>query len=207
MDDFNIEKEWDFDSGKLPLDFANTAEFHASDHPDEMLETYRDLVSWAVEAELFSGIKGQELLEKAKREPQVASKALQKAIELREIIFRIISAIAEGAEPDTNDMSDFNFSLADALKKTQISPTADGFEWTWSSNEKSFEKMLWPIMRETADLLTSNDIHRVGRCADDRGCGYLFYDTSRNHSRCWCCMESCGNRAKARRHYQRKSKK
>jgi len=207
MDDFNIEKEWDFESGKLPLDFANTAEFHASDHPDEMLESYRDLVSWAVEADLLRGIVGQELLEKAKREPQEASKALQKAIELREVIFRIISAIAEGAEPDKNDLSDFNHALAGALKKTQISPTADGFEWTWSSNEKSFGKMLWPILRETANLLTSKDISRVGKCADDRGCGYLFFDTSRNHSRRWCSMESCGNRAKAQRHYQRRSKK
>jgi len=204
MDDFNIEKEWDFESGKLPLDFANTAEFHASDNPDEMLETFSDLMSWAVEADLLSGIVGQDLLEKAKLEPQEASKALQKAIELREVIFRIISAIAEGAEPYKNDISDFNLALADALKKTQISPTVDGFEWTWRSNEKSFEKMLWPILRETADLLTSKDIGRVGRCADDRGCGYLFFDTSRNHSRRWCSMESCGNRAKAKRHYQRK---
>jgi predicted RNA-binding Zn ribbon-like protein len=32
----------------------------------------------------------------------------------------------------------------------------------------------------------------------------LFLDHSRNHSRKWCDMSSCGNRAKARRHYQRK---
>jgi len=207
MDESSIEKEWDFESGKLPLDFANTAEFHASDHPDEILETYSDLVSWAVQADLLSGIEGQELLEKAKREPQEASKALQKAIELREIIYRIISAIAEGAEPDKNDLSDFNLALADALKKTQLSPTADGFEWTWYTSEDSFERMLWPITRETANLLTSEEIRRVGECADDRGCGYLYYDTSRNHSRRWCSMESCGNRAKAQRHYQRKSRK
>jgi predicted RNA-binding Zn ribbon-like protein len=67
--------------------------------------------------------------------------------------------------------------------------------------------MLWPIAREAANLLTSKDIKRMGECADDRGCGYLFFDTSRNHSRRWCSMESCGNRAKAQRHYQRKSRK
>ena len=32
-------KAWDFDSGNLVLDFANTAEFHASETPDEMLES------------------------------------------------------------------------------------------------------------------------------------------------------------------------
>jgi predicted RNA-binding Zn ribbon-like protein len=32
--------------------------------------------------------------------------------------------------------------------------------------------------------------------ADD--CQWAFYDHSRNHSRTWCEMEECGNRAKAR---------
>ena len=29
-------------------------------------------------------------------------------------------------------------------------------------------------------------------------CGWAFYDYSRNHSRTWCTMSVCGNRAKAR---------
>jgi predicted RNA-binding Zn ribbon-like protein len=62
--------------------------------------------------------------------------------------------------------------------------------------------MLWPVVRDAADLLTSKELNRVGRCADER-CGWLFVDTSRNRSRRWCSMESCGNRAKARRHYRK----
>jgi predicted RNA-binding Zn ribbon-like protein len=34
-------------------------------------------------------------------------------------------------------------------------------------------------------------------------CGWLFLDTSKNHTRRWCSMKSCGNRAKARRHYNK----
>jgi len=63
--------------------------------------------------------------------------------------------------------------------------------------------MLWPILRSGADLLASEDRERVGQCADDRGCGWLFFDASRNRSRRWCNMEDCGNRAKAKRHYAR----
>lgn len=38
---------------------------------------------------------------------------------------------------------------------------------------------------------------RVKICpADD--CRWAFYDQSRNHSRTWCSMQSCGNREKAR---------
>jgi len=35
------------------------------------------------------------------------------------------------------------------------------------------------------------------------GCGWLFLDSSRNHTRRGCDMRVCGNRAKARRHYER----
>jgi predicted RNA-binding Zn ribbon-like protein len=204
---FMEHKDWDFDSGKLVLDFANTAEFHAIDQPDEMLETYADLVSWSLEAGLVTKSEARDLLVKADKEPQEASKTLSNALEMRETIYRMLSAVAHGEKPDNTDLSRFNRTLTEALIKTQISPTDEGFTWTWQVYENSFDRMLWPIAREAANLLTSEDIKRMGECADDRGCGYLFFDTSRNHSRRWCSMESCGNRAKAQRHYQRKSQK
>jgi len=200
-------KDWDFDSGKLVLDFANTAEFHASDQPDEMLETYSDLVSWSMEAGLVTEIVARDLLVNADKEPQAAAEALSHALEMRETIYRMLSAYAHGEKPDNTDLSRFNHALTEALMKTQISPTDEGFNWSWQIDENSFDRMLWPIVREAANLLTSDDINRVGECADDCGCGYLFFDTSRNHSRRWCSMEGCGNRAKAQRHYQRKSQK
>jgi predicted RNA-binding Zn ribbon-like protein len=40
--------------------------------------------------------------------------------------------------------------------------------------------------------------------ADD--CLWAFYDFSRNHSRTWCSMSSCGNRAKARAYRSRQPK-
>lgn len=38
-------------------------------------------------------------------------------------------------------------------------------------------------------------------------CGWLFVDRSKNKSRFWCDMTVCGNRAKAARHYHRKTAK
>jgi predicted RNA-binding Zn ribbon-like protein len=201
------QKEWDFDSGNLVLDFANTAEFHASDHPSEMLGTYTDLISWSAEAGLLTRDEQQVMLTKAKKDPKSASNAYLKALEFREVIYRILSAIAGGKNPEQDDLLIFNRTLVDALKNTQISPNESGFQWNWQNREASFESMLWPLARESANLITSQEIERVGECADDRGCGYLFIDNSRNHSRRWCNMDSCGNRAKAQRHYKRKSQK
>ena len=46
------------------------------------------------------------------------------------------------------------------------------------------------------------ELSRVKMCPGHR-CGWLFLDETRNARRRWCSMDSCGNRAKAARHYQR----
>ena len=198
--------EWDFDSGNLVLDFANTTEFHASDHPDEHLNSYADLLSWAEGAGLLTHSEGMALLVRSNKEPEASLNVLGKALEFREMIYRIFSAIASKERPSQADLSVFNEELAKSLKNTCITTDEQGYSWGWQNMEASLGSMLWPIAREAANLLTSQDITRIGECADDRGCGYLFIDTSRNHSRRWCSMEDCGNRAKAQRHYQKISK-
>ena len=43
---------------------------------------------------------------------------------------------------------------------------------------------------------------RVKTCPGDN-CGWMFVDETKNSRRTWCLMETCGNRAKAARHYQK----
>jgi predicted RNA-binding Zn ribbon-like protein len=62
---------------------------------------------------------------------------------------------------------------------------------------------LCAIWRSAAGVIDSDSQARVRRCADET-CGRLFIDESRNRSRRWCDMASCGNRAKIRRFRQRK---
>ncbi|MFJ6944812.1 CGNR zinc finger domain-containing protein [Streptomyces wuyuanensis] len=59
----------------------------------------------------------------------------------------------------------------------------------------------WTAVRDYLDLLrTAPD--RIRTCAHD-ACVLHFFDTSRNGTRRWCSMATCGNRAKASRHYAR----
>ena len=46
---------------------------------------------------------------------------------------------------------------------------------------------------------------RLKACLGD-DCHWAFYDFSRNHSRTWCTMSTCGNRAKARTYRARQPK-
>ncbi|MFJ7061357.1 CGNR zinc finger domain-containing protein [Streptomyces microflavus] len=45
---------------------------------------------------------------------------------------------------------------------------------------------------------------RIRPCANDT-CVLHFYDISKNGTRRWCSMAGCGNRAKAQRHYARRT--
>ena len=189
--------------GRLSLDFANTADWHANDHPVESLTSYSDLVAWSQHVGILTDHQAHRLLKKAAHRPEDATAVLERAIALREAIYRIFLAISHGRPPQAADLATFNAELSGALAQSRIVSTAEGFAWDWAGAEDALDGMLWPVVHDAADLLTSKELDRIGQCADDR-CGWLFLDTSRNRSRRWCSMEDCGNRAKARRHYERK---
>lgn len=196
-------EELTFEAGRGCLNFANTAEWHASDQPTEHLHSYGDLVRWAQQAGLLTHDRAEHLVEEGVGRSEEAGQVLDRAITLREAIYRIFSAVAADRSPEPEDLDCLNAALAESLGWLRVGQTNDGFTWNWGGDAAAMDQMLWPIARSAATLLTSEELDRVRECADDRGCGYLFMDTSRNRSRKWCDMRGCGNRAKARRHYRR----
>ena len=188
--------------GRLSLDFANTADWHATDQPFEFLTSYSELVAWSQHVSILTAPKAQHLLEEAARRPAEASAVLARTIALREAVYRLFSAISHGLSPQADDLAIFNAELSTVLSHSQIVLTAEGFAWNRLGDEDALDQMLWPVVHDAAELLTSDELNRVGQCVDDR-CGWLFLDLSRNRSRRWCSMKDCGNRAKARRHYRR----
>jgi predicted RNA-binding Zn ribbon-like protein len=190
-------------AGELCLDFANTADWHASDVPVERLRTYQDLVAWSRCAGLLDAAGSERLIREARRRPAAAAAVLQRAVAIREVIYGIVVALLQGRPPARSVLDSFNRELESALQHMRVALGPQGLIWDWEVGPRDLEAMLWPILRSAADLLTSERQERIGQCADDRGCGWLFLDTTKNRSRRWCEMEDCGNRAKAHRHYHR----
>ena len=188
--------------GRLSLDFANTADWHATSQLIEFLTSYAELVAWSQHAGILTGPQAQYLLEAAARNPAEADAVLARTIALREAIYRLFSAIAQGHTPQASDLALFNAELSAAMAHSRLVLAAEGFVWDWPGDEAALDQMLWPVVHDAAELLTSEELKRVGQCGDER-CGWLFLDLSRNRSRRWCSMQDCGNRAKARRHYRR----
>lgn len=197
---------FNLDSGALCLDFANTVDWHASDYPDDLLHDYAGLLAWAEAAGILTSAQAGRLREMALQWPEMAEAAFDRAVRLRETIYRLFVAIAEKEVFAEEDLALLNKALSESLAHLQINSSSSGFTWNWAERPLDFEQVLWPVTRSAAELLIADELQRVRQCADDRGCGYLFVDTSRNGRRRWCSMESCGNRAKAQRHYHRQKK-
>ena len=63
---------------------------------------------------------------------------------------------------------------------------ADGYGMVCDSDDP-LERIECEVVCSTVDLLLSNQLDWVRQC---KGCGWLFYDKSRNRSRRWCMMVS-----------------
>jgi predicted RNA-binding Zn ribbon-like protein len=189
---------FELDAGRPCLDFANT-----HDSAGEHLNAYADLLAFALQAHLITPHAAERLHAAAAADPLAARRVLDRATHLRASIYAIFSAVAEDRRPADAHLAHLNAELAGTLSHARV--LADGTAYRWGWDGETLDTPLWPVTRSAADLLTSDvDGQRVRECGGS-DCRWLFLDTSKNRSRQWCSMASCGNRAKARRHYQRRS--
>jgi len=189
--------------GWMCLDFANTVDWPDGDRRHESLNSYSDLVSWSRHVGILTESEARQLVQEARRRPRAAKEVLRRAVTLREAVYRIFSAIASKISPNALDLTTLNAELNEAMTRVRIVPTDGGYSWAYATEGNALDRMLWPLARSASDLLTSDKLDRISKCSAE-DCGWLFLDMSRNRSRRWCDMRDCGNRAKARRHYQRR---
>src|SRR5919108_2802697 len=110
---------------ELCLGFANILENRLSEHPTERLNSYGDLLAWGRQRGILTEREVERLAEAAARRPAEASAILYRAIELREALYRIFSAVAGDRSPPPADLTVLNAALADALVALRIAATED----------------------------------------------------------------------------------
>lgn len=188
-------------TGQLSLDFANTVDWRTGEQVQELINSYSDLLRWGSHTGILTEREARSLTREAELHPAAAGKALDGALQLREALYRIFSATAQGRNAEAGDLRYLNEKLSDALSHLRVVPATEGYTWQWANTENNLSWLLWPVLRAAGELLTSGELQMLRECPGE-GCAWLFVDTSRNKSRRWCDMNTCGNRAKARRHYE-----
>jgi predicted RNA-binding Zn ribbon-like protein len=188
--------------GALCLDFVNTVDWRLRDDAADWLLSYADLLTWDEGAGALDPARASRLALLAADDPAGAERVLQTARRLRETLFRLTRDLIADAPPAPADLAEINRALAEIAPRDGLAAEDGRIAWRWPARD-ALETVLTPILWSAGDLLAGPDLARTRLCAAD-GCGWLFVDASRKGNRLWCSMESCGNRAKARRHYQRR---
>ena len=194
---------FELDGGNLALDFANTVSRRKlAGGGRDNIDRYGRLVSWARQSGIVSEHDAQRLRSRAGEHPRAAIAALRRGVVLREAIFSIFSSVAAGRRAPAEALEILNAALPAALGALRLVQDRQGFLLRFASDDEALDGVLAPVVRAASDLLVSDERERIRECGSDT-CAWLFLDRSKNGTRRWCDMKVCGNRAKARRHYEK----
>ncbi len=162
----------------LALDLLNT-QWLTSGTPEDLLATPAGTQAWLAVAGVAA---------------TPAPGTRQALISARQAIRDVVTGQGEAAARDR-----LNAVLGHGRLRLSLGPpmspqqTLDVDEPAWRPAVMAAANLL-ELLAEAPD--------RIRRCQHP-DCILWFYDTTRNGTRRWCSMAVCGNRAKARRHYDR----
>jgi predicted RNA-binding Zn ribbon-like protein len=177
-----------FLGGSPALDFVNT-EIVSRGEPADLLENEADLRRWIAAGGLGSAGSKKSGLSEAKA--------------LRAELRRIFLKLSEGGSLRQGDLDGINTALSRVSSRSELR-LRDG-RLGLETRMRGTASPAFLIARSAAEFLAAADLSLVRQC-EGTGCILLFYDTTKSHTRRWCSMAGCGNRAKAAGHYRRVSK-
>ena len=115
---------------------------------------------------------------------------------LREAVYRVFSDRAHGRAPAADDLALFGAGFNDAVGQLELALEDGKLAPRPRRADGGLEALRVHASLSAVALFTSPQGAKVKECADDRGCGWLFVDTTRNGSRRFCFANECGNRAR-----------
>jgi predicted RNA-binding Zn ribbon-like protein len=181
--------------GHPALDFLNTIQNWSVPAPVDYLGDFRDALRFGRAAGLLTGGEARAL------GARPAAAEVARLRELRAVLERIFRRQVIGRAPGEADLDHLAGALADAARATRLRGGAGKPVRSHIALAAGAEVLRLRLAQAAAALLTSPEMDRVKSCPT---CGWLFLDTSKNRSRRWCSMRTCGSSAKSRTYYRRK---
>ncbi|TNE55545.1 MAG: hypothetical protein EP344_13150 [Bacteroidetes bacterium] len=181
------------DGGWLCLDFVNTVSARRPEQGTEYLNTWSDFQLWVRRVGLFA-------------EPEwftwqaLPESNIEEVRAFREVLYELFEHVTRTGALDPGHLDNFNSLLHEVYPHTQLCLTENGLQ-RGVSDAPHPERPLWLIALSAEALLLGDRMNRVKACDN---CGWLFLDTSKNGTRRWCNMQTCGSQIKARAYYHRK---
>jgi len=182
--------------GHPVLDFLNTIQDWTREEPVDYLGDFADAVRFGQAAGVLTRGEAGAL------RPDGTHAEVARLRALRALLERIFRRLVLGKAPATADLDRLSVALARAARLTRLrgatgSPVRPHLDLALAKAEV----LRFRLAQAAGTLLTSPEMRRLKACPS---CGWFFLDASKNGSRRWCSMDTCGASAKARRYYRRK---
>ncbi len=175
------------DDIELVNSFVNTLEKNPAGPDVESFDSPEALRSWMREQGIPAG-------------DDLGPADVERAIEFREAM-RLLLLSNNGSELDAGVLRRLRAAADAGLIRVEIEDDGQAYPRPAQAGASA---LIARLLAAVADIQCAGTWERLKACAAD-DCQWAFYDTSRNRSRTWCSMESCGNRAKTRAYRARLS--
>lgn len=191
--------------GHPAVDFVNTVSAWNVAAPHDYLHDFDDFLRWNEKADLM----GPNSLRNLRATPaDEQARALIEARRLRDSLHAVLSARAGGRQLPREGLEHLNAVIRGTAAWRRLAADEDtnylDICCLWDFNGAPAEAALGPVAWKAAELLELGALDRLKACPGSH-CGWLFLDTSKNRSRQWCSMKTCGNNAKVRRFRERQN--
>ena len=191
--------------GHPAVDFVNTVTAWNSAAAGDYLNGFADFLEWNEMAGLLWPRASQRFLARPETEQ---TDAFVEALRLRKSLHAILAMRVARKPLPQKALDHLNAIIRTTVAWRRIAADSDtGLReicCLWDFAEAPAIAALGPIAWKAAELLELVSLDRLKECPGD-DCGWLFLDTSKNRSRQWCSMKTCGNTAKVRRFRERRN--
>jgi predicted RNA-binding Zn ribbon-like protein len=196
----SVPKPFKLYAGDPALELVNTLDLRFAAKAEDWLPAYGDLLRFTTQLQLLSVEQARKLARSV--DEKDGQRVLASTLELREGLAAVVYAWLDGGKAPAGQVEILEKHFHAAALHRRLRGEVTHLVWIWPGVEQQAELPLWKLAQAAADLVVSKDAARIKECGDPT-CRWLFFDTSKNHTRRWCDMKTCGNRMKARRHQAR----
>jgi predicted RNA-binding Zn ribbon-like protein len=186
--------------GYLWLDFVNT---QAIEHGriEDRLKSFHDWIAWLLHTRALPAKELQSVVQQVHGARNEAE-ALSRVLGFRSVLREAAENIVKGSQIPHYVLGEINRQLCLPLGYPQLVWDKGEFHERVIFEVTDVSQLLAPIAQSISDFLCTESLDRLKKCENPE-CILFFHDVSKNHSRRWCSMTSCGNRQKASAFYHR----
>lgn len=184
----------------VALDLVNTVAWRLdTGRSIDRLPDGMALVRWARFAGVIGAGSATAFERQVTADADLGDEAAAAVRNVRERLYRVLEPLTAGRASSDGDVETLRRCLLETVGRAEL---VGVMPLQWTVRMGTVSDLPLELSLAAWRLLESEDRQRLRQCRDET-CGWLFLDRTKNGSRVWCSSADCGNRTRARRHYQR----